>query len=115
RDPVQPARRQHRQMLQVALAPAPVARGEIQQGRWTFLETAAERGRHPDRPSSTSHQRCFDEIVAQYMPAKRLAALQVWQPGVPRKRTHANDRVVAPIIALGAMPPCNAGRYHRTV
>src|SRR6185437_9440899 len=102
-------------MLQVALAPAPVPRGEIQQRRWTFLETAAEGGRHPDRPSSTPHQRRFDEIVAQNMPAKRLAALQVRQPGVPRKRTDANDRVVAPVIALGTVPPGNAGRYHGAV
>ncbi len=51
RHPVQAARRQNCRMLQIALAPAPVADGEVQQRRWAFLVAAAERRRHVDSPS----------------------------------------------------------------
>ena len=52
-------------MLQIALTPSPVARGEIQQ-RWrAFFVTAAERCRHVDGPTATSHERSLDEIMAE--------------------------------------------------
>ena len=102
-------------MLQIALAPAPVARGEIQQRRRAFLETAAERGRHVDGPAGAPHQRRFDEIVAENMSAERLAAAQFGQARISRKGAHADDGVVPPIIALGAVPPGNAGGDQRAI
>ena len=112
---MQAARGQQRQMLQIALTPSPVAGGEIQQRRRAFLETAAERGRHMDGPAATSHQRSLDEIVAQDMPAERLAPLQFGKPGVLRKRADPDDGVVSPVIAFGAMPPGDPGGDQRAV
>src|SRR5512140_3353743 len=115
RYPMQPACREHRQMLKVALAPAAVTRREIQQ-RWrAFLEAAAQGRHHPDRPPSSPHQRRLHEIMAENVAAERFAALQVGQARVLRERAHANDGVVAPIIALRAMPPRDACSYQRTV
>src|SRR5438132_8230858 len=115
RYPTQPPCRKHRQMLEVALAPAAVARGKIQQRRRAFLEAAAESGRHSDGPTSSPHQRRFHEIVAENMPAKRFTALQVGQTRILRKRAHPNDGIVPPIIAFGAMPPGNARSYERAI
>ena len=49
------------------------------------------------------------------MPAERLAALQVGQSRILRKCAHANDGVVSPIIAFGAVPPGDAGSDQRAV
>src|ERR1700692_2413735 len=115
RYPMQPACRKHRQMLKVALAPAAVARGEIQE-RWrAFLEAATQRRHHPDRPPSPTHQGRFHEIVAENMTAEGLAAAQIRQACILRKRTYANDRVMPPIVAFGALPPGNARGDQRPV
>src|SRR6202022_3932727 len=115
RYPMQPARREYRQMLKVALTPSPVARSEIQQ-RWrAFFEAAAQSRYHSDGPSRSPHQRRFHEVVAENMAAKRFAALQVREARVLRKCAHANDRVVPPIVAFGAMPPRNACSDQRAV
>ena len=102
-------------MLKVALAPSPVARSEIQKRRRAFFEAAAQGRRHSDRPSCSPHQRRFDKIVAENMTTERLAARQVRQARVLRECAHANDGVVPPVIALGALPPCNASGYQRSV
>ena len=115
RDPVKAARRQQRQMLQIALTPAPVARGKIRKRGRGFLVTAAERRRHVDGPAAAPHQRRLDEVVAEDMPAERLASPQFGKPGILRKGADANDGVVSPVIAFGAVPPCDPGGHHRTV
>src|SRR5712664_1678685 len=115
RYPMQPARREHGQMLKVALAPSPVAGCEIQQ-RWrAFFEAAAQSRHHSDGPSRSPHQRRFYKIVAENMPTKRFATLEVREACVLRKCAHANDRVVPPIVAFGAMPPRNACSDQRAV
>ena len=53
--------------------------------------------------------------MAENVPAEGFAALQVGQTRVLRKRAHANNGVVSPIIAFGAMPPGNACSYQRAV
>src|SRR5258705_7458949 len=111
RYPMQPARREQRQMLKVALAPSPIARSEIQKRRRAFFEAATQGGHHSDRPSCSPHQRRFDKIVAENMTAERLAARQVRQPRVLCECAHANDGVVPPVVAFGAVPPRNAGSY----
>src|SRR4051794_16156731 len=102
-------------MLQVALAPSPVARREIQQRGRTFFEAAAKHWRHPYRPSCAPHQRGFDKIMAQNVPAERLAASQFGQPGVSRKGGYAYYRIVSPIVAFGGMPPGDSRSYRRAV
>src|SRR5439155_13099566 len=107
RYPVKAAREQQRQMLQVALAPAPVAGGKIRKRGRRFLVAASKRRRHVDGPTSAPHQRRLDEVVAQYMPAERLASPEFGQPRILRKGADANDRIVSPVIAFGAVPPCD--------
>src|SRR5260370_41848064 len=104
------ARRGHRQMLEVALAPSPVTRGETQKCWRAFFEGAAQAWHHSDRPSCSPHQRRFDEIVAENVSAERLAARQLGEALLLRKVAHPNDGVVAPIGAFGAAPPVNACR-----
>ena len=108
RNPVKAARRQQRQMLQIALAPSPVARGEIQQARAGIPRSCRPAWRHVDGPAAAPHQRRFDEIVAEDMPAERLAAPQFGKPRILRKGADANDGVVSPVIAFGAVPPGDA-------
>src|SRR4029453_18259843 len=115
RYPMQPARREHRQMLKVALTPSPVARSEIQKQRRAFFEAAAQGRYHSDRPSCSSHQRRFDKIVAENVTAERLAARQGGQARVLRECAHANDGVMTPVVAFGAVPPRNACGYQRPV
>src|ERR1700756_1320519 len=102
-------------MLEVALAPTAVAGGKVQQRRRAFLETAAQGGHHPDFPACPSHQSSFDEIVTKNMPAERFAASQFGQRRILRKGAHANDGVMPPVIALGAMPPRDSRSDQRPV
>src|ERR1700722_17087348 len=115
RYPMQPACRKHRQMLKVALAPAAVARGEIQEGWRAFLKAAAQGPHHPDSPPPPTPQGRFPEIVAENMAAEGLASAQIRQACILRKRTYANDRVMPPIVAFGAVPPGNARVDQRAV
>src|SRR3977135_379505 len=102
-------------MLKIALAPPSVARGEIQQ-RWrAFFKAAAQGWRHSDRPARSPHQRRFDKSVAEDMPAKRFATAQVGQACILRKCADPDDGIVTPIVAFGAVPPCNARRDQRSV
>src|SRR6476469_143767 len=95
------ARREHREMLEIALAPPPVAGCEIQQ-RWrAFLKAAAKCRHHSNGPTRPPHQRRFDEVMAEDVPSEWLAAMKFRQAGILRKSAHANDRIVAPIVAFG--------------
>ncbi len=66
-------------MLQIALAPAPVARRQIDQRGRAFLVGAAERRQHIDRIAGAPDQRRLDEIVAEDMAAERRPAAQIRQ------------------------------------
>src|SRR5215813_8368914 len=102
-------------MLEIALAPAPVPDSEIQHRRRPLFETAAKRGRHVDGPARAPHQGRFHEIVAQDMSAKWLASAKLGQTGFLCEGLDANDGVMAPIIAVRAMPPCIPGRDERAI
>ena len=77
---VKPRGADHARVLQVALAPAPVAGGEIDQRGRALLVAAAELGQHVDGPAGAPHQRRLDEIVAEDVPAERRLAGQVGRP-----------------------------------
>ena len=96
-------------MLEVALGPSSVARGEVDQRGGAFLEAAAERREHVDRPTSPAHQRRLHEIMAQDMTAERRPPRQIGHPAMIGERACANDRVVAPIIAVAPHPERQAG------
>ncbi len=102
-------------MLKIALAPAPVAHGEVDQARRNFLVGALQLGRHAHPPARAAQQRGFDEIVAEDLPAEGRLAGQMRQPGAFQKARHADDGVVAPEIADAAMPESQARRHHRPV
>src|SRR4051794_18780729 len=102
-------------MLQVALAPSPVACGKIQQRRRAFFVATAQHRRHMDGPAGTPHQRRLDEVVAQNMPTKWFTTLQFRKSRTLRKGAHADDGVVPPVVTLGSVPPRNAGRDQRTI
>src|SRR5262249_35920106 len=62
------------EMLEVALAPAPVAPHLLEQRGRHLLPAAAEIVGEPERPAGASHERRLDEVVAQDLAAERLAA-----------------------------------------
>ena len=68
-----------------------------------------------DRPAAAPHQRRLDEVVAQDVPAERLAARQLRQARMLGEGARADDGVVAPVIAVGAVPPGEAVRDQRAV
>ena len=91
-------------VLQIALAPAPVAGREVDQRGRALLVGALEVGQHVDRPAGAPHQRRLDEIVAEDMAAEGRLALQVRQAAMGGEGLGADDRVVAPVIAVAAHP-----------
>ena len=116
RYPVQPARRQHRQMLQVALAPSPVARGEIQQAtagipRSCRRAPAPCRIAQPPRRISAASTKSWLRIC----PPNGLRPGSSGRPGVLREGADADDGVVPPVVAFGAVPPGDAGGDQRPV
>src|SRR5580658_4775608 len=91
-------------VLEIALAPSPVAGGEIdERGRALFVR-AAEVGQHVDGKARAPHQRGLDEVVAEYMAPERRLARQVRQTAMIGERARADDRVVAPVIAVVSHP-----------
>src|SRR6187399_2776518 len=49
--------------------------------------------------------RRLDEVMAQDVPADRARTLQLRQARMVREGARANDGVVAPVVAVGAVPP----------
>ena len=72
-------------VLQVALAPAPVARREVDQRRRALLVGAVEVRQHVDRPAGAADQRRLDEVVAEDVAAEGRLALEVGQAGMGRE------------------------------
>jgi len=102
-------------MLQIALAPAPVAHREIDEGGRAFLIAARKVGEHIDRPAAAPDEGRLDEVVAENMPAERRLAGQGRHAGMARKGAHADDGVVPPVIAVLAAPGRKAGGHDRAV
>ena len=102
-------------VLQVALAPAPVARRDVDERGRALLVAAREVVQHVDRVAGAPHQRRLDEIVAEHVAAERRPAGKVGQPATGREGARADDGVVAPIVAVPARPHREAGRDHRAI
>ena len=58
-------------MLEIALAPAPIPFGKVDQRRRTFFITAGDFGHEIDLPASPAHEGGFDKVMAQDESAKR--------------------------------------------
>ena len=104
-----------RRVLEIALAPAPVARRDVDERGRALLVAAREVVQHVDRPAGAPHQRRLDEIVAEHVAAERRPAGKVGQPAMGREGSRADDRVVAPVVAVAARPDREPGRDHRAV
>ena len=102
-------------MLEVALAPAAVAHGQVHQRGRALLIAAFQAGHHVDGPAAAAHQRGLDEVVAHDMAAEGFAAGEFGQAGLFGEGDGADQGVVAPVIALGTVPPGDAVGDHRAV
>ena len=110
---MQPARNQHLDMLQIALAPAPVARRKINHRRRAFLIAAFQFRQQPRRPAAARNQRRLDKVVAQDKAAERPFAFEFRQPAAVDKRPRADNRVMPPVVAVARLPVCQPGTDHR--
>ena len=61
-------------VLQIALSPAPVADGDVDERGRGFFPGAAAVGGHAHLPAAAAHQRRLDEVVRQHEAAEGLAA-----------------------------------------
>ena len=118
---VQPAQRvqaggaEQAGVLQVALAPAAVAGGELDQVRRRVLVAAGEVVGHPHRPAAAAQEGGLDEVVAEDQPAERGLAGQLGQAAAVGEGPGADDGVVAPVVAGVAEPGAQAAGEHRAV
>ncbi len=102
-------------MLQIALCPAPVARGHIEQRRRALLERAGQPWDHVDAPAAAPDQRCFDEIMAHDMAAEGLGTAQIRQAATIGKCARPDDGVMAPVVSVAAMPERQPTRNHGAI
>ena len=97
-------------MLKVALAPAAVAFGVVDEGRRRFLEAAGEIVGQPNLPPGAPQQRCLDKVVTEDLAAEGFPAGQRRQAAVRHEGRHADDRVVAPVVGAVLKPETQARR-----
>src|SRR6516165_11920375 len=102
-------------MLQIALAPAPVARGKIDEGGRALFVTAAKVRQHIDSIARAADQGRLDEVMAEDQPAEWRTPFQGWQTAMVGEGPGANDRIMSPIIAVASHPGGNARRDDRPV
>src|SRR5262245_50223307 len=106
---------QQTQVLEIALTPSPVTLELVQKGRRRLLVAAVQIRRDPDFPPGTSHQRTFDEVMAQEFAAERWASRQTSEPAMPHEGLEPKDGVVTPVVALAELPEAKTCREHRAV
>ena len=103
-----PLRADDPHVLEVALAPSPVARRKVdERGRALFVR-AGEIGQHVDRVARAPDEPRLDEIMAENVAAERRLARQIRQPAMIGERARADDRVMAPVVAVASHPRVRA-------
>src|SRR6185503_209895 len=95
-------------MLQITLAPAPVALEFVEQAWWRLLIAARHIKGKPNLLTRASHQCRFDKIVAQNFSAKGRTSWQPRQCACFYERFDAKDSIVPPVIALPLLPVVEA-------
>src|SRR5206468_10095659 len=103
------------EVLEVPLTPAAVAPHLLEQRRRHLLVAALEVVGEPERPPRAAHERRLDEVVAQDLPAERLAAREARQRAVVHERLDTDDRAVAPVLPVAELPEVETGGEHRPV
>src|SRR5919201_2623210 len=102
-------------MLEIALTPAAIAFGKINQ-RWrTFFVTAGDFGDEIHLPTGTAYEGGFDKIMAHDVSAEWWPAREVGQTRMIGERFGANDGIVTPIITIATMPVGKAGGHDRSI
>src|ERR1700743_2908599 len=94
-----PLRKDQPHVLQVSLAPAPVALEMIEEGRRRLLETSAKIRCQMKLPPRSAKQRRFHKIVTENFAAQRRASGQCGKPAILNEGLHANDSVMPPVIS----------------
>src|SRR6185312_10538860 len=102
-------------MLQIALAPAAVAACQVVERGWRFLIGPAKRGKHVNRPAGAADERRLDEIVAQDVSAEGFFAAEFGETGGFGESARADDGVMAPVVAIAAVPGSQARRDNGAV
>ena len=102
-------------MLQVALRPAPVARGVVDDVGRDLFPAAAEVRELPHLVTGAAHESGLDEVVAEDIATERRPPGQARQRAVLREGSQAHDGVVAPVVALPDLPVREPGREHRAL
>src|SRR5262245_7809927 len=102
-------------MLEIALCPAAIAHGNINQAGRTSLVGSGEVGLEPHLPSGAAKICSLNEVVALDGAAQRRPAGKNWQSRGFGKGSRANDGVVTPVVAAALMPGCEAGGYDRAI
>ena len=93
--PVEPAREQDLHLLDIALAPAAVARSKVDDGRRRFFVGADNVARDFHAPTGAAEEGGFDKVVAQDLAAERFLARQVRQGQIGR--ASCRERVSSPV------------------
>ena len=112
---VEAGHRQQPQVLQAALAPAPVAAGVVHDVAGRLLVAPVRERQQVDVPAGAPHQRRLHEVVAQDGAAERRAARQHRQAAMRAERRDADDGVVAPVVGRVGLPPRLPRRQQRAV
>ena len=107
--PVEAAAGEQRDVLDVALRPAPVADGMVDHGRRELLVAPLDH-HHVHGPAAAAEQRRLDHVVAHDMAAEGAAPLQLRKPAALREGAGAQDRIMAPEARLSTRPPEQARR-----
>src|SRR5664279_1128222 len=102
-------------MLEIALTPAPVARRKVDERRRTFFVTTAKARQHIDSVTSAPDQCGLDKIMAENVTAERRAPAQHRQAAMRGESLGANDRVMAPVIAIASGGYGDTSGDHRPV
>jgi len=102
-------------MLQIALTPALVALGEVDDIVRAFLERPADRRIELHLVARPGQQRRLDIIVAQDLAAERRTAAELGKSATLRKGGDAEDRVMPPVRAFPALQPGDATGVGRRI
>ena len=102
-------------MLQISLAPAPVALQLIDERRRHLFIASREIIRQPDSPAGPAHQSGFHKIMAQYGAAQGRLAGKLRQPAILHKRVDADDGIVPEVLGVPELPEMKTGRQDGTV
>src|SRR5579883_2681629 len=110
-----PLREENLRMLEIALAPAPVAGRKINQRGGRLFVTSANRWQHVNGVARAAHQGGLDEVVTQDMAAKGRPPRQNRQAAMSSERPGTDDCIVAPVIAVAAHGDRNTRSNDRAV